>query len=431
MRKIIRRIVCLPLALALVLLTACKSESTYEADTSANCIVSAITMGTLNRTIAIKSSTGADSSYVSHVTGSLYPMTIDQIGGRIFNADSLPENTDARKVNFTSLAATGSMTLRSLTSGQDTLVSTKDTIDCSVPRLLTVQAADSTVWHLLGTNPDVAAATKQRALVKDDKLYLFVRTGGQDALLTARVDAPQTLLRTDLTNNAIDVRSIVLDGSGTFYALAAGSLVRSTDGVAWTSVPATLPAHLVTLPVAGTDRLVGIDDAGQFFSSRDGGLTWQPDEQDAMGIHSLGKTQGLCLPTASDATYEDLLVLGENGTSSVVWKRNIDLTGAVSYPWVFYPEQVNENYVAPLLTSAALARYDGGTLLVGLDGGKLAALRLSLDNGRTWDSTLVKKPAATATGSIALATTADSYIILFCGGTGEVWKGRINRLGWN
>ena len=62
--------------------------------------------------------------------------------------------------------------------------------------------------------------------------------------------------------------------------------------------------------------------------------------------------------------------------------------------------------------------------------GKLATPRLSRDNGRSWDSSIIKAPEAVVSGSLSVVMTADNYIILYCGGSGEVWKGRINRLGW-
>lgn len=441
----------LPVLVALMLtaiMGSCKSDSTYEETTSNSCVMASATLGTLNRYIYMKTSAGTDSTYISHVTGSLYPLSIDQLDGRIFNPDSLPVNTDVSKVVFSVLNATGSMTIKSLYTGQDTLVSTKDTLDCRGPRLLTVhgtdgvssrtytidirvhkEAGDSVLWQREGVHADLAAATAQKAIVSGSSIYVFANIAGQPAVLYATTDAPASLSRTNLSRPTIDVRSIVLH-RGTFYALADGELVSSQDAVAWRNVDTTLPAAFTTLPVAGSDRLVATDAAGMFYSSRDGGQTWQADETELARPMPQAQVQGVCIPSENDPTYEDLLVLGHHDGTPVVWKRNIDLTDAVQYPWVYYPETENADYVCPIVESSALAYYDGATLLLGLQDGKLATPRLSRDNGRSWDSSIIKAPEAVVSGSLSVVTTADNYIILYCGGSGEVWKGRINRLGW-
>ena len=94
---------------ALLMLMAnvgCNTKSEVEDLTSGACLVKAMTLGTLNRHLHTRSRSGADSIYTVKVTGSLYPLTIDQVNQRIFNVDSLPVGTDPTKILISELKAT-------------------------------------------------------------------------------------------------------------------------------------------------------------------------------------------------------------------------------------------------------------------------------------------------------------------------------------
>ena len=93
--------------LATLMLGACDTTNDTVMDVSRDCIVSRVTVGTLNRTLQTVSSTGADSTYQVTVNGAMYPMFIDQLNNRIYNADSLPVGTDVTKVVFADFNVSG------------------------------------------------------------------------------------------------------------------------------------------------------------------------------------------------------------------------------------------------------------------------------------------------------------------------------------
>ena len=64
------------------------------------------------------------------------------------------------------------------------------------------------------------------------------------------------------------------------------------------------------------------------------------------------------------------------------------------------------------------------------DAHEVAPLYVSRDYGRTWKADEWKKPYLTGVTAISAAVDADQYLWLVCSGTGTVYKGRINRLGW-
>ena len=128
--------------LATLMLGACDTTNDTVMDVSRDCIVSRVTVGTLNRTLQTVSSTGADSTYQVTVNGAMYPMFIDQLNNRIYNADSLPVGTDVTKVVFADFNVSGTASIKSLYTGKDTIFTAKDSTDFSQPRTLTVHSAD-------------------------------------------------------------------------------------------------------------------------------------------------------------------------------------------------------------------------------------------------------------------------------------------------
>ena len=133
-----------------------------------------------------------------------------------------------------------------------------------------------------------------------------------------------------------------------------------------------------------------------------------------------------------DESYESVILTGTREGKASVWKRDIDRKGDYVYPWINLP-QTEElgKYACPVLTHTTLISYDDAVVLTGLTAeGKVAPFYVSRDYGRTWRPNDMKHPAMPQSTSLAVAVDADHYVWVVCSGTGNVYKGRINRLGW-
>ena len=97
----------------------------------------------------------------------------------------------------------------------------------------------------------------------------------------------------------------------------------------------------------------------------------------------------------------------------------------------------------PALEGAAVANYSGAIVLVGglnASGTAQRTLYLSYDRGATWIAAAHKLQLPTefvARGYASAAVTSDGYLLLVGGRTSrtgammdELWRGRINRLGY-
>lgn len=439
------------LLLACTLLPSCNGDNTYDTTTSGECIIKTVTLGSLKCYRTTTSSTGADSTYKVTITGSRYPITIDQTNLRIFNADSLPVGTDMKKVIFSQFTTSATMSIRSLYTGEDTTFVYSDSTDFSQPRIVKTYATDgesrkvytvdlrchkeegdSTTWTRRASSVTVLKdATMKRAFCIDGTIYAFALNGTQPQLLTSTTANAASWTATDITAAAPDLSSITEQG-GTFYGLTDGKLAISTDGRTWTTDGTTLPEGveaLTSLITVGTKHIAVLAGT-QIYTSTDKGATWTADEMDTDDTVPTTDVVGTTIPSATDATFEDLMLIGTKDGEAKVWKRAIDLTGDHTYGWVYYPASTSVNN-CPTVTNPQLLNYDKASLLTGTKAdGTLDSLYMSYDNGRSWFTKYLRRPRrVTGTSSIA-ACTDGVNVFLLCSGTGDVWAGRINRMAW-
>lgn len=437
-----------------VTFAGCADSTDTDYEISRDCLVSAVTLGNLNRTLHTTSSKGEDSTYTVSVTGSLYPVYIDQLKDLIYNADSLPVGTDVTKVVFSTFNATGRGTMKSMTTGQDTVFTSTDSTDFSRPRVLTVysaddkwrreytidirvhaEEADSFVWQKMADSPTnaVAAFAESRALCADRTLYVFGKLNdGRVQLLQTATDAPDFSHAVNVTvaEGTLDVRSVQLF-KGTFFAVAGDRLVRAVvaDATQWTAVTAA-PAFN-TLAGVSSDSLYAVAD-GRMYASADG-EHWTESAVDTENKLPESGITSAVQASRTDETFENVVMVGRKDGAVSVWKRDIDRKGDYSYPWMYLPqtEELGE-YACPALNQATLIGYDDAVVLAGVnDMHEVAPFYVSRDYGRTWKPGEMKHPDMQQTTALAVTVDENRYLWMFCGGTGKVYKGRINRLGWH
>jgi hypothetical protein len=408
-------------------------------------------MGTLYRYLHTTASTGADSTYKVAVTGSLYPLSIDQVGQRIYNIDSLPVGTDLSRVVFSSFSTSGVAAIRSLATDEDTVFTMTDSTDCSVERLLTVyaydgvstrtyrlqlnahkEAADTFRWQrTLTHSTDVLALTAgQHVTGTANGPLIYGKSGGNAVVLSGGENggswATQTLPGGFATTSVIANRQ-----RDTFYALIDGAPAVSSDGISWKTVDTDFrPDALIA---AGTSVVTALKD-GTYRSSYDGGVTWKEDNVDEPRQLAVSDLRGTVVPSIVDDQLEDLVVVGRTADGTMaVWRRTIDLSGNEDFDWYYLPAMSGDYLQCPDLATPSLFTYDGMTLLTGNEASGPAAIYASRDNGRTWMSGYLKALPLSTDESHHIVADADGaqYVWVLDAATGDLWRGRYNRLGWN
>ena len=440
---------------------ACFNDDDIDTTMASDCIITNLTLGTLNRYLLTKNAAGEDSTYRVTVTGSLYPMSIDHFkrpgyncDGRIWNRDSLPYGTDITKVTFSAINATGGYMIRSLTTGRDTAFVSTDSTDFSLPRMVTVfgadgvsqrsyevcvlvhkQEGDSMHWQQVGQpNGLLSSMTNLRAVAQNGMLTLYGQQGAETKAVripyTEQAVSPQAEWTTHTLTGLLP-QTIQMGKDGSLLALNdAHQILASTDGLAWNPVGSSLAP--TTLLAGGKTGFQALSD-GKFMASTDGVAWTDVANDDPAFAPTTDSVVSVCVPAGSSDGQEVFVAVEQRKGQVNVWRRTVDVAGGEEYPWIRIPAAETHQHNCPELRDASLFCYDGATWMTGLTtDGQPAPLYASHDNGRTWIPEEVKLPQAFALGTYSIvATTDEHHFIWYINATsGEIWRGRHFRLGW-
>lgn len=449
-----------------VLCTSClNSDNEYVYDDDA--AITAFTLGNINQTFSCKTKDGLrDSSYVKSVDFSSVKMTIDHLGGRIFNADSLPLGCDITKVLATaSTRNSGMVGIKNVDSDTTRVFSSTDSIDYTKERELIVYSnstrsshrykvtlnvhkedGDKFVWTKLSNNTaevGISALKGMRMVALPNNQLVLAGTDGTITRLYTSADGSQWSQTTPATLDANAYQNLITDGEEALF-ISGGYLYTTTDGKSWTWT-ATTQKQLVA---ATTHHLFAYDAEGALNHSTDNGSTWTKEDIDADDAAYLPRqnvsSAALALTTNSDS-YR-LIMQGSRDvtahstdTANVVWAKVIDPNDNTQ-PWIcYYGADSQAKYRLPRLAHLQMANSALG--LVAFGGKGLGACKKeahkmfwnSTDKGLTWqEDTVVTVPTDFASSDDVLAFTIDAnnYVWLVCGNSAQVWRGRLNKLGW-
>lgn len=453
-------------ALALLLLCASCLKSNDETTVSYNDkAIASFVLTTLKCYHHTTSSTGADSVYTTSVTGSDYKFNIDQLQHNIYNTDSLPKGTDITHVacNITTVNY-GAVVLEGL--GNDSLyylanTSPTDSLDFSQPRKIRIYSnsgdgfvtytvnlnvhqedGDTFNWNKMADNDaTLAAFTDCRVLSLDDNIFVagtngtstvFYNPSSQDAAARPLLaSGTGTTFGADAYTNAT-----VYDGS--IYVLNDGKLLRSSDGIEWEQVSTPSLKRLIG---SSTKELYGISNNNELMASTDGGLTWEVEEVD--DDSSLLPTQDIAIayrPYSTNKFVDDVLMGGCRSIESYpddkgvqLWRKTADYSAlSVAMPWL-YIEMAENNLGSflPRISNLSLFVYDGNFMAAGISNGSTVFYE-SRDGGLTWRkvTTFSLPKEITADAPLSVTVDAQNFIWVVQAKTGQMWRGRLNRLGW-
>lgn len=459
---------------ALVLATSClntdETEYTYYNDTA----LTAFSLGTVNRYYLTKKKyackedgvTKEDSLVKKTVTGSSYEFYIDQSANKIYNNDSLPQGSDAEHIICSVSSQNSGIIIIKYTSveGEDSLAyySSSDSIDFTTPREFRVYANDGSAyrsyevkvnvheedpdsfrWNNCATVADFTGLTGMKAACVGGKMLVFASKGGQTTVHTTGCKDGKTWSKEAETLDSAAYKNIAVLG-GTLYTVSGGNLLSTTDGASWTEEQPFSHARLLG---AGEHKLYALTAEGGITASADNGATWEDEVLDGDAAQFPADSISLAtLPVNTNSGTENIVLVGlrdmtenPNDTAAVVWGTVEEYgNGVEAQPWVFY--QSEGGYSLPALANVSMTRY--GNVLVALGGspqGKAQTagytyLYMSKDKGITWlpetDYVLPKGFTNGTSDIFALAAGDNNILWIICGDTGQVWRGRLNRLGW-
>lgn len=452
------------------LLASCLSDDNgtdfvYYDDTA----ITSFSLGTLNQYLHTLSSEGKDSVYKVEVTGSEYNFYIDQLKREIYNPDSLPVGTDAAHVicNVGSKNS-GTVVIKNVDSDTLAYYSSSDSVDFTQPREFRVYSIggmyyraykvsvnvhkedpDSFRWNALPAESRFTAMSGMKAVTLNGKIMLFGSNGGSTSAYSADINGGGAWSALDM-NTTLDAeayKSITVKDD-MLYTLSGGSVVASADGRTWNSVAQVAGAEApVQLIGAGSRKMYAMNADGKPVSSADNGITWNVDNIGGDASKMPAYSAGLASFTlATDKNSERIIIAGNPADDAftadsvaMVWSKIEEYApGSVQHAWMECNEE--NNYQLPRLTNLKMTRY--GDVLIAVGGSPLGTstakafekIYVSEDNGLTWhtDDSYVLPEGFTngQSNTFAIAVDSDKCLWIICGGNGQVWRGRLNKLGW-
>lgn len=411
-------------------------EATYYDDTA----ITGMTLGTLLRKANSsdeESDIDKESGMVSFNGGS-YPLTINQYAGTITNAtDSLPVGTDLSKVLIAGMTTlnNGSVYLDSITK-----FSSLDTLDFSKPRALRVwsssgkysrkyivtlvahkEAADDFTWNALDADNDIKGYASVKSAVCNGNLVVLGKTASGTEL-KALVDGSWKKVKTFGAD-----ATMASDGT-VVYVVDGGNVNTTSDLTNWQSNA----TNVKSIIGACGKELFAMSNSNKVMVSFDKGNSWIEDaiDDDAKYLPS-SDINFISTDAEGMAGIKRAFIIGNstNSTNAVVWSKTIEEEDPTKdQTWMYQAFKKANNYALPNLSHLNVIQYADGLMAI---GGKYDKFYYSADNGITWkENKQYTIPTGFNADAVSMTTDGKGYIWIVCTGSGQVWKGRLNKLTW-
>jgi len=425
------------------------------------CYISSVTLGTIKRALHTTDSLGNDSIYYTTFTASSYKMTIDQKNLLIENRDSVLYGAMASQV-LTTITYEGATLHWRPADEPDTewtLYNSSDSLDLSKPLHLLVyandaqsyrqytmklnihqQEGDSLYWsHVDEEATAFADMSEMSAVVNNGSLIVLGKTSaGIQAALRSGIGQTGTwdLKNTNLPETT-NVNTLRQNFDKLYVSSSEGAVFTSEDAISWEQVGQTTP-NLSLVAVSDEYYYALID--GMLYSSTDA-IDWTTESLDSSPEFLPDNLIYSRVYDQENGNHR-ILICGnrdvETDTTAVVWSKVwYDDMKEGGTEWTYYNQAIENPYGCPRLQYLTIIPYDDRMIAIGgapvNEGAHKAMdhLYFSNDHGLTWkaDSKL-HLPYELLGVSGPLTATVDDNNFIWLIANQQVWRGRLNRLGF-
>ena len=436
--------------------TSCLGDDEIVFEYSSNASITAFSISDIETKIETKVD-GKDTTLTAKVTGTNYPFIIDQSQGLIYNVDSLPVGTNVKKV-VPEISADGYVFIVAET---DSIWEEGDSLNFENPIQFKVMAMDGSYgrvytakvnvhqqdpqtmsWSKFNSNFDKNIG-KQKAVYFNKQILVFAEQEGQVCVTIANQDNGHqwTALETIDIPTKADYTSVLVWGEA-LYILASNDLYTSNNGINWTKVSTEqkLSCLVASIDLKDNKKLIGIT-LDNFYTESIDGNTWITNEaipfDFPQNIYSFA-----CYPLETNDQINRIVLMGQNNitndTTNVTWTQF-----ANEQEWIPLYTEDNKNN-CPNLENSSMIHYNKYLYVFGGSGKNNDSAKAfdyfyrSNDNGIGWEKitekVLFPKEFATlyttANGNYSYVVDENHFLWIMWGKTGEVWRGRINHLGF-
>ena len=442
--------------------TSCLNKDEETIELSPNASITAFSINDIETKYTSKTSSGKDTTITVTVTGSEYPFVIDQNRRLIYNVDSLPVGTDVSRVvvNITS-DSNYIIIVNQKESNKDSLWVSTDSINFESPIQMKVlalnntlghayttqinvhkQVPDSLTWSKLGSNIVATNAQKQKSVFFKNNILVACNIADKAMMTsTSMTDGKSWTTPTEIPLTGVDISSLMVWGEK-LYILASNTLYVSNDGNTWQAVSgAPLLKALVAnyYESASVASLSAISTNNKFVDTPDG-VTWTEGNEVSANFPTENLSYAAITSTHNSSIYRKLVMGNNSATNDSV--NNAWGKLSTENSWVEYTYN-NNGYYCPNLENITMIHYNDALYAFGgksQNGTKkpFSNFYISNNNGANWKSisSLVKFPTSFATlyqnagGHYSCTVDSNNFIWIIFSNSNEVWKGRINKLGF-
>lgn len=438
-------------------ITSCLDSDVVEYEYSSNASITAFSITDSIITYYSAVVDDKDTTLSTAIIGTDYPFVIDQSEGLIYNPDSLPVGTDVSKV----VVAITADSYVYVVAETDSLWESTDSLNFESPVQFKVLAQDGTFGRTYTAkinvhqqDPEVlswqnlegnfcADITQQKAVYFNNCIYVFAQqdeqavvtsteaTDGKNWSEPVRIDTPE---KADITS--------AMAWGNRLYILSGNELYNSEDGIAWSKVTTDTSIRQLVANVHSDNvqKMIAVSSDNHYIESHDG-MTWEtygemPDEFPKNSLSYASYTLD------TNQAINRIVVVGDNGIASdsitVAWTQ-LDS----EHKWTDLAAPNNSDG-CPKLENMSMIRYNNKLYALGGSGQRDGAIEpfsnlyVSEDNGITWQTAPeeVVFPEEFQTkyedseGNYSCAVDENHFIWIMWSKTGEVWRGRINKLGF-
>lgn len=412
------------------------------------------------------SSTGGDSTYYATSTAvSAVPFSIDHVNGEIYNPDSLPYGTNPKNLLCEYTAKNNAVVgLESLVGDSVSYLTTTDSVDFSQPRYVRVYSSDNQTtrrykitvnihkeqgdlfqWKKMASVSAFASMDNVKTVVFGGNIWAFGVENGQTVSYMSGIADGSNWVKSANAFGPEAYANVVAAGSR-LLVLDGSILKESADGLTFTEV--AVASNLSRLIGASTTELYAIATDGSLMLSKDGGLSWSADkcddELEKLPVQDISYT---CSAFGYVGDTDYAVMVGNRSVTAypdekhaMVWRKVVEHSADRAGQWSLIEFDGSMYFPLPRLANLALFSYGsslmafGGAGIGGCTEEAFKNVYESRDGGITWKvSKTVILDSAFDKNATSLSVVADenNYIWIVCCGTGEVWRGRLNKMGWD
>ncbi len=455
---ILLAVVCLPM-----MLVSCMEndeEKKILSQLDGTCYISSVTLGTVKRIMHTTDSLGKDSTYYSKYTGSTYRMIVDQRTHTIENRDSLLYESDLSAILISIAFEGGTVAYRVAgdTAQAWKAYKSSDSIDLRKPielftlsrdghssRIYTMKVnvhqvpSDVFQWNKMdGEVSALADMTEMQSVMLGGNLTILGQcVSGVKVAQRNTATGEWTTAKTNLPATA-NVHSVQQSEGVLYVSTTDGVILKSADGAVWEKVSET--TGNVLLVNKTQDFYYALMD-GELYRSADA-ENWQVEALDDV-VANLPAYDVKTARFSHTNGDERLVMVGcrreLEDTTAVVWNKVWNAYVAEQdAEWMYFCQTADNRYFCPQLEYLNVLAYDGVCLAFGgesLKGNRvhnpMDAVYVSQDYGITWkykDTYYLPEELEGVSGPITSVVDEENFIWIVT--KGQVWRGRLNRLGF-